>query len=261
MRTRSPDAQSILHNRAKGARRDHFGAQRGGAYNVVVNASIGLGLVERWLRQTMQLRRVTQRKQMPIESLSHGRLLGQLAMHTAALVDHVAQFAGAGLQACRLQQCVAERLGGHGAGTHRFGASMPESGGAARLVGAHVALKGLTIGQLKRELYNRVGTETVSLARALIKSPVTQHIHIERVHNARILRICSVHGSPRGIIDLEVQGAHIDRIARGAGVWRSRRDMRLLHRIPVDLRQVTQHSDTVAPRVLEVHRGRSICAD
>lgn len=122
----SPDTQSILHHRPKGAGYDHFSAQRGGANDVVVDASIGLSLVERWLWHAVQLRCVTQRKEMSIEALPHGSILGQLAMHAAAFVYHRSQFAGIRLQSSGLQQCIAECLGGHGAGTHRLGASMPE---------------------------------------------------------------------------------------------------------------------------------------
>jgi len=95
------------------------------------------------------LGRVPQGEEMPIEALAHGRVLGELAMHLAALVDHCSQLSGTGFAPLRLQDSLTKLLCRICTRSHSFRASMSEGGGAARLVAAHIATVGLSIGKLK----------------------------------------------------------------------------------------------------------------
>lgn len=101
----------------------------------------------------------------------------------------------------------------------------------------------------------------MSLASALVESSIAQHIHVQTVHNLGILLVCRFDRSPRGIVDLKVQGTHVHLVSLGGGVRCFRRYLWVFRRVFVDFREVPQHSDAIAPRVLKVHSGRSISAD
>jgi len=99
---------------------------------------------------------------------------------------------------------------------------MAEGGGAAGLVAAHIATVGLSIGKLKGQLNDGVGTQAVLLACGLVDMRILQNIHVQAIHNGGVLIIGLGNRRLGGFVDIKVDGSHIAEIPFGGSVHRLR---------------------------------------
>lgn len=123
-------------------------------------------------------------------------------MHPRALVDHRSEL-GAWRRSPRGDR-IAERFRGRCAWANGLGASVPEDGGAAGFVAAHVFAVLFEEGQLEAELHDRVGAEFELFADALVHVRIDAGVHGQALHGGRVVELGGADATLQVVVEGEI---------------------------------------------------------